>query len=147
MKWRKTMNSVLFLGGVAVGVVLDRILIRAQDTKAESPTRVLEECFGAPVWADTFTIKDVRDWVKAREEQLTGHSKAIVLKANEDTLKSIGKEIHIGSSVKKFIILAVYDEAKNEVATSSLIKYGHLDDQLEAALANGNGSMVIEGER
>ena len=139
------MNPTIFLGGVgcvALGVVFDRIYLHVKSEKTVSRTKVLEECFGAPMYTNILSITEVRDWVNARQDLLT-ESKAIVLKVNDETLKNIGKSLNLGSEAENMIIMAIVDESNNEIKESALIKYEHLEDGLEKLLGN-DGLLVIE---
>ena len=111
--------------------------------KAVSPTKVLEECFGAPMYTKILSVTEVRDWVNTRQDLLTAKSKAIVLKVNDETLKNIGKNLNLGSEAENMIIMAIVDESNNEIKESALLKYEQLEDDLEKLLGNG-GFLVIE---
>ena len=139
------MNPTIILGGVgcvALGVVLDRIYLHMKSEKAVSRTKVLEECFGAPMYTKTLSTTEVRDWVNTRQGLLT-ESKVIVLKVNDETLKNIGKNLNLGGEAENMIIMAIVGESNNEIKESALIKYEQLEDDLEKLLGN-DGFLVIE---
>lgn len=131
--------------GVALGIVLDRIIQYIKNNQQLKYTKVLEDCFGEPMFTNTLSVSDVRDWSRAREDMLkTGH-KIVVMRAIPDQLKELGKELNIGKGIDNYLIMAVVNEESKEIAESMLVKYERLDDGLNDQLNKGNGSMVIEG--
>ncbi len=135
----------IMVGGIAVGIILDRIVVAVMENQKLEKEKILERCFGEPMYASTFSMSEVRDWIKARESLLQNGAKAIVLKANSETLRRIGKDLDIGNKLKKNIVIAIVDKASKNISDSALIKYETLDTKLEEALDNGNGVLVVEG--
>jgi hypothetical protein len=139
------MNAFVGIGcGIALIILVDKLYNLFKTERTKSREKVLSEYFGSPIFASTFSLKDVKDWINARSDKIAVGAKVIVLKANDETLKSLGKELNIGSGVAKIIILAVVDEEKKDIIESSLVKYETLDDKLDGSLAKGNGVLVIE---
>lgn len=52
------------------------------------------------MYTSLFSMAEVRDWIKSRETLLQDGAKAIVLQANSETLKGIGKDLDIGNNLK-----------------------------------------------
>ena len=134
----------IVVGGIALGIVLDRIVITIAENRKLEKEKILERCFGEPMYTSSFSMSEVRDWIKAREEKLQNGAKAIVLRANSDTLQRIGKDLDIGSNLKNNIVIAIVDETNKNISDSVLVKYETLDAKLEEALNKGNGVLVVE---
>lgn len=134
----------IMVGGIAVGIILDRIVLAVMENRKLEKEKILEKCFGEPMYTNNFSMSEVRDWIQAREALLQNGAKAIVLKANSETLRQIGKELDIGNDLKKNIVIAIVDETSKNISDSVLIKYETLDMKLEEALSNGNGILVVE---
>lgn len=134
----------LMVGGIALGILLDRMVIAAAENRKKEKEKILEKCFGEPMYTNSFSMSEVRDWIKSRETMLQNGAKAIVLKANSETLRRIGKELDIGNNLKNNIVIAIVDEINNNITDSVLIKYQVLDEKLEETLNKGNGVLVVE---
>lgn len=134
----------IMVGGIALGIVLDRIIIAIMENKKLEKEKILEKCFGEPMYTSLFSMDEVRGWIKSRENLLQNGIKAVVLKANSETLRGIGKELNIGNNLKNNIVIAIVDEANKQISDSVLIKYEMLDMKLDAALSKGNGILVVE---
>ena len=100
-------------------------------------------CFGEPMSATKLTFQEVKEWIQARKDQLVDGAKAAVVKVNESTMKSIGKDLDT-KGVENYIVLVVMTGDK-QIADSLLIKYETLDRELEDALAKGDGILVVKG--
>ena len=96
------------------------------------------------MYSNSFSLCEVRDWIKSRENMLQNGAKAIVVKANSETLHRIGKDLDIGNSIKNNIVIAIVDETTKSISDSVLVKYEKLDTKLEDALDKGNGVLVVE---
>lgn len=135
-------------GGIAVGVVIgiaiQKQIEQTEKNKKTERSKILETCFGEPMYTNTLSMTEVRDWIKAREEKLKSGSKAVVMKVNETTLRNIGKELNIGDGVENNVVIAIINSATKEIDDSALVKYEKLDTRLEAALNKGNGVLVVE---
>lgn len=134
----------IVVGGIAAGIILDRIIMAVIENRKLEKERILERCFGEPMYTNTFSLSEVRDWVKARESLLQNGAKVIVLKVNSETLHRIGKNLDIGNNIKNNIVIAIVDEASKNISESALIRYETLDEKLEEALSKGNGVLVVE---
>lgn len=134
----------VMVGGIALGIILDRIIVTIIENKKLEKEKILERCFGEPMCTSVFSMNEVKDWIKARESLLQNGAKAIVLKANSETLKRIGKDLDIGNNLKNNMVIAIVDEAGKSISDSVLIKYETLDVKLEEALSKGNGVLVVE---
>lgn len=135
--------AVSFAGGILVGVIAEKLVQKMKENQKIEHTKLLEECFGEPIYASTFSLVEVRDWIKERQEIIQNGSKAIVLKVNEDTLTSIGKDLDIGNSLVNFLVIAIMNTETKEISDSLLVKYEELDQALEQALSKGNGVLVV----
>ena len=135
---------ITFAAGVAAGAVLETVLLKIQESTVKGHIKSLRDCFGEPMCTTTFTFKEVKEWIKAREDSLQAGSKAIVLKANSKTMGNLGKELNL-DGVENYLIMAVVDKDSGDIQDSVLIKYERLDQALENALAKGNGVLVVEG--
>ena len=134
----------MMVGGIALGIILDRIVIAVAENRKIEKEKVLEKCFGEPMYTNSFSMSEVRDWIKSREEMLQNGAKAIVVKANSETLRRIGKDLDIGNNLKNNIVIAIVDETGKSITDSVLIKYEVLDAKLEESLDKGNGVLVVE---
>lgn len=143
-----TKEVLTICGGIAAGIiiaiVIERIVHKSQKEKTMDPAKILEECFGKPVYSSTFSMEEVRSWIKERMEYLNKGSKAAVIKANEESLRSVGKDLPIGNDDSNSLILAIFNMSTKEIEDSVLIKYEMLEHTLEQALERGNGVMVVE---
>ena len=134
----------IMMGGIALGIITDRIILAVKDKQKTDREKILEKCFGEPMYTSIFSMKEVRDWIQTHEDSLKNGAKAIVLKANAETLKRIGEDLDIGTGVKNNIVIAIVDEKTSNIVDSALIKYESLDSSLESALSKGNGVLVVE---
>ena len=134
-----------FVCGIAIGIILDKIIQYLKLNQKIKYSKVLEECFGEPMYTNTLTISDISNWSKTREEQLKSGHKIVVMKAIPEQLKELGKELEIGKGLDNFLIMALVNEENKEIVESLLIKYENLDNILDEQLKKGNGSMIVEG--
>lgn len=134
----------VMVGGIALGIILDRITIAVMENKRLEKEKILEKCFGEPMYTSLFSMSEVRDWIKSRETLLQNGAKAVVLKANSETLRGIGKDLDIGNNLKNNLVIAIIDETSKNISDSVLIKYETLDAKLDEALNKGNGVLVVE---
>lgn len=134
-----------FACGIAIGIVVDKIVQYFKINKKARYSSVLEDCFGEPMFSNTFTVADVRDWSRAREEQLRNGNKIVVMKAIPKRIEELGKKLDIGNGVENYLIMAVVNESNKEIVESLLIKYENLEEKLENRLKDGDGAMIIEG--
>lgn len=134
----------IMVGGIAIGIILDKIIIAVMENKKLEREKILEKCFGEPMYTSLFSMAEVRDWIKSRETLLQDGAKAIVLQANSETLKGIGKDLDIGNNLKNNLVIAIVDESCKNISDSVLIKYETLDARLDEALSKGNGVLVVE---
>lgn len=135
---------ITFAAGAAVGVLLDKfVFTKMQESGIQSRTDALRVCFGEPMSATKLTFQEVKEWIHARKDQLIDGAKAAVVKVNESTMKSIGKNLDT-RGVENYIVLVIMSGDK-QIADSLLVKYETLDQELEDALAKGNGILVVKG--
>ena len=134
----------IMVGGIAIGIILDKMIIAVMENKKLEREKILEKCFGEPMYTSLFSMAEVRDWIKSRETLLQDGAKAIVLQANSETLKGIGKDLDIGNNLKNNLVIAIVDESCKNISDSVLIKYETLDARLDEALSKGNGVIVVE---
>ena len=132
------------VGGIVVGVLVDRIVLQLQENKRIERTKILEKCFGAPMYTSVFSMNEARDWIKVREEKLKSGAKAVILKATAETLQNIGKDLDIGTGIENNIVLAIVNQTTKDIEDSVLIRYETLDNALESALEKGKGILVVE---
>lgn len=141
------MNYVLAVSagvvvGVAIGIVIEKNLAKMNASSVLEKSEALRAAFGEPMCTTTFSLGEAKDWIKARQNLLSEGAKAIVLKANSQTMKNLGKTINL-DGVENYLIIAVVGKA-NDIQNSVLIKYEKLDNELEKMLAKGNGTLVVE---
>lgn len=132
------------VGGAVLGIILDRMVIAYSENRKIEKEKILEKCFGEPMYTSMFSINEVRDWIKVRESLLQNGAKAIVLKVNSETMKTIGKDLDIGNGLENNLVIAIVDESNENIADSVLVRYETLDGKLEEALSKGNGVLVVE---
>ena len=135
--------AVTFVGGVVLGIVIDKMIIDMKKNKNADPEKILEECFGDPMHSNKFSLIEARDWIKSREDKIKNGANAVILKINSETLKAYGKDLNISKDVGNYILLAVVDKQSNEFIESALVKYDSLEEKLEQALSKGNGILVV----
>ncbi|MBO4897679.1 MAG: hypothetical protein J5590_05220 [Clostridia bacterium] len=132
------------VAGVAAGILIRKIIEQSEKNKISERAKILEECFGEPMFTNTLSMTEVKDWIKAREEKIKSGSKAVVLKVSEKTLHNIGKQLDIGDGVENNIVIAIINSETKKIDDSALIKYEKLDANLESSLSKGNGVLVVE---
>ena len=65
------------------------------------------------------------------------------MKVDGNTMKSLGKDLDT-RGIESYIVLVVMTGDK-QIVDSLLVKYEKLDQELEDALAKGNGILVVKG--
>lgn len=135
---------ITFAAGAAVGVALEKfVFAKMKADGIQSRTDALRSCFGEPMSATTLTFGEVKDWIQARKDQLVGDTKAAVVKVDESTMKSLGKELDT-RGIENYLVLVIMTGDK-QIADSLLVKYEKLDQELENALSKGKGILVVKG--
>ncbi|MBD5103198.1 MAG: hypothetical protein HDT27_11045 [Subdoligranulum sp.] len=135
---------ITFAAGAAAGVFLEKfVFAKMQESGIQNRTDALRACFGEPVSATKFTFTEVKEWIRARKDQIVDDAKAAVVKVDENTMKSLGKDLDT-RGVENYIVLVIMTGDK-QIADSLLVKYEKLDQKLEDALAKGNGILVVKG--
>lgn len=135
---------ITFAAGAAIGVLLDKfVFTKMQENGIQNRTDALRACFGEPMSATKFTFAEVKEWIQGRKGQLVDDAKAAVVKVDENTMKSLGKNLDT-RGVENYIVLVIMTSDK-QIADSLLVKYEKLDQELENALAKGNGILVVRG--
>lgn len=132
-----------FAAGVAGGIILEKALAKMTASSILERSDALRACFGEPMCTTTLSFDEVTEWIKERKDLLSDGSKAIVVKATNEALKNLGKEINV-TGVDNYLIIAVVSNT-SDIQDSILIKYEKLEQELENVLAKGNGSLVVEG--
>lgn len=135
---------ITFAAGAAIGVALEKfVFAKMKADGIQSRTDALRSCFGEPMSATMLTFAEVKEWIQARKNQLVDNAKAAVVKVDENTMKSLGKDLDT-RGVENYIVLVVMTGDK-QISDSLLVKYEKLDQELEGALAKGNGILVVKG--
>lgn len=135
---------ITFAAGAAIGVALEKfVFAKMKADGIQSRTDALRSCFGEPMSTTTLTFSEVKEWIQARKDQLVDDAKAAVVKVDENTMKSLGKDLDT-RGVENYIVLVVMTGDK-QISDSLLVKYEKLDQELEGALAKGNGILVVKG--
>lgn len=135
---------ISFVAGAAIGVALEKfVFAKMQQNGVQNRADALRACFGEPMSATKFTFAEVKEWIQARKDQLVGDTKAAVVKVDGNTMKSLGKDLDI-RGVENYIVLVIMKGDK-QITDSLLVKYEKLDQDLENALAKGNGILVVTG--
>lgn len=137
--------AVSVTAGVVLGILIEKALAMSKENKAVDKEKLLEECFGEHMCVGKFSLVQVRDWIKAHQENLNNGSKALVLKITPETLKSIGKNIEITDNMDDYLAIAIINSNTEQMESSILVKYKELDEKLEEILAKGDGTLVVEG--
>ncbi len=135
---------VIGVGVIAVGVAVYALVHRMNSEQNVDGSKILQKCFGAPMYASTFSMAEVRDWLKSRESVIKTGAKGLVIKVNPKTLTKIGQNINLDAISGNNLLIAVIDTATNDIKDSVLIKYDKLDDKLESLLQTGDGVLVVE---
>lgn len=134
---------ITFAAGTATGILLERfVFAKMKENRIQNRTNALQACFGEPMIATRFTFEEVKQWIYARKDRLVNGTKAAVVEVNENTMKSLGKDLDT-KGVENYIVLVIMT-ADRQIADSLLIKYEKLDQELENALARGNGVLVVQ---
>lgn len=135
---------ITFTAGAAVGVAMERFVFAKMKAEGiQNRTDALRVCFGDPMSATTLTFTEVKDWIQNRKDQLVGDAKAAIVRVDENTMKSLGKDLDT-RGVENYLVLVIMTGDK-QIADSLLVKYEKLDQDLENALAKGNGILVVKG--
>lgn len=135
---------ITFATGITVGVFLDKfVFTKMQENDIQNRADALRACFGEPMSATKFTFLEVKEWIHARKDRLIDDAKAAVVKVDRNTMKSLGKNLDT-RGVENYIVLVIMTSDK-QIADSLLVKYEKLDQELEDALAKGNGILVVRG--
>ena len=135
--------AITFVAGAAVGVLLERfVFAKMKESGIQNRTNALQACFGEPMIATRFTLQEAKQWIYARKGQLVNGTKAAVVKVDENTMKSLGKNLDT-RGVENYIVLVLMTSDK-QIADSLLVKYEKLDQELEDVLASGNGVLVVQ---
>ena len=127
--WWKYLSSMVC--GVAIGIIIEKIIECIKENRKLKYSKILEECFGEAMYTNTFAMTDTRDWIQSKEEYLNNGCKAIVMKAIPEQLKKFGKDLDITKVVENYLIIAVVDEGDKKIKESLLVKYDKLDDILK----------------
>lgn len=130
-------------GTAAVTVIAYLLLQHSKNGGAKDPEEFLKGVFGEPMVTGHFSLTEATGWIKARSDALDQGGKAIIMEANESTLKTIGVDLKIGDSDNKFLVMAVVSTEENDLLDSVLIKYATLDENLKKNIANGNGVLIV----
>lgn len=145
-------DAVLAAAGVyAVGFAVWYIFFRRRQLTLEE---ILAKIFGKPLYAISFSLNDVRNWINARKDKLDTEHKAIIMKINSRTMKPFADElsrsgIDIDDTEQgKFLVIAIVDSAasivnmkdmKKCLIASFLVKYVGLSAELENLLSEHGG--------
>lgn len=133
------------VGGIVIGIIIEKALTKMREDKEIEREKLLEECFGEHIYAGTFSLAQMRDWVKSRNELLKNGAKAFAMKINDETLTKLGVQVQLGKEMENFLVIAILNEAEKNMVDSVLIKYENIDSQLDRLLEKGNGMVVIGG--
>lgn len=134
---------ISFAAGTATGVLLEKfVFAKMRESGIQSRTNALQACFGEPMSTTRLTYQEVVQWINARRDQLVDNTKAAVVKVDENTMKSLGKDLDT-RGVENYIVLVIMTGDK-QITDSLLIKYEKLDQELENSLARGNGVLVVQ---
>ncbi len=130
-------------GAAAVTVIGYFLYQQSKNGGSKDPEKFLRDAFGEPMVTGHFSMSEATSWIKARSSVLENGGKALVMEANESTLKTMGVDLKIGDSPNKFLVMAIVSTEKSDVMDSVLIKYTTLDENLKKNLANGDGVLVV----
>ena len=57
----------IMVGGIALGIVLDRIIIAIMENKKLEKEKILEKCFGEPMYTSLFSMDEEIGRASCRE--------------------------------------------------------------------------------
>ena len=141
-----TVTVVLALAA-ALGFWARKFFIRKSDPCIDLE-KLLTDLFGQAVYSVTFSLREARDWIKARQDKLNAGKKAVVCKINSQTLPMFGlelKKLNLKIDSTQFLVIAIMSQNDSEdIIDSLLVKYKTLDAKLEEALAKGKGTLVVK---
>ena len=136
---------VTFAGGFIVGLITDAVIRKMVDDKNERRENILRGCFGDPMYAVSFELREVRDWINLHRDMLREGCKAVIFKLNDKTMSMLVNECNINFDKVKYIVTAIVGKNETDIRASLLVKYEKLDAKLEELLAPGKGVVVVEG--
>lgn len=144
-------NFAMLAGGIVIGAVLgvtlDEVIRRTKEAeKEEIPMKkALEACFGEPMYAETLTLEEIRNWISKRNTPLHNGQKVVIAKATSDNLKTYGLSMDPVDDLEHYLFVVIVDESASMIspADSLLIKYERLDTALEERLDPGNGVLIV----
>ena len=131
-------------GSFAAGYVVDRVVSKIQAKKRQDGERALIRTFGNLSTFTTFSFDEVMDWIESHDELMQNGCDALVLKANNETLKLVNQKFDINFNKAKYLVVAIVKNQK-DIQASFVVKYDNLDKRLENELAPGNGTLIIKG--
>lgn len=135
----------LVVGSIVIGAFTYWLINKLSDLQSENQEEMLKKCFGDPMHVDKFTLDQAKNWIKARESAIRNGAKALVLKVNKDTMKSLGEKWIPETEIDNFLVVAIVDVNNKDVGDTLLIKYNELDENLEKLLEKGDGTLVVGG--
>ena len=128
-----------------VGYLVWRKFLKPEQPKVNIE-KILADIFGEPVYATNFSLREARDWVRARQHELKAGSKAVLCKVNSKTMHMFGQELktlNVDIDAEKFLVVAIVN-INNNFSDTLLVKYDKLTSNLEEALSDGDGTLVVE---
>ena len=135
-----------FLAGGAAGFAADRVIVNSKRKKILEAEGTLIRNFGALTTNTSFSFDEAMDWITARDELMQDGCDAFIFKAGNDNFKLINQRFNIDFNTGKYLVVAIVKDRKN-IQDSLLVKYDVLDKRLEQELAQGNGALIIEGNK
>ena len=138
--------EILEIGGCsfAAGYAVDRVISKIQAKKRQDGERALIRTFGNLSTSTSFSFDEVMSWIESHDELMQNGYDALVLKANNETLRLINHKFDINFNKAKYLVVAIVKNQK-DIQASLVVKYDNLDKRLENELAPGNGTLIIKG--
>lgn len=130
-------------GAAALTVVGYFLYQQSKNGGSKNPEDALCNAFGDPMVTGHFSMTEATGWISARSQVLEQGGKALIMDANESTLRTLGLDVKIGDEANKFLVMAIVSTQNKSVMDKVLIKYSTLDENLKKSLANGNGVLVV----
>ena len=66
-------------GGIAAGIIIEKMVVQVKENKKIEHSKILENCFGTPMYTSEFSMNEVKEWIKGREDKIKNGAKAMLL--------------------------------------------------------------------
>lgn len=111
--------------------------------KTEEAAKKFEELLSTQSYVELLTAKELTSWFKTNRENIDEAAKMIIAYPTEDTLKGLGYYVKEKLDTETNIIQLFYNEDTSEVLKIRLVSYSEIESNLQAALIEQEGLMVV----